>query len=267
MTPYPGTALHQAALRVVAAHYERDPRVRAVVLFGSLARGNWHALSDLDLDVVTTDWLDAGEELTSLGQAFSAANDPPLLVIPYDREEGDMVLTSLTQLSIRYHPLEATSPAIVDDFLILGGDLDADTFRAAGAANRRTDTTSPTVWFDEYLAYALEVDTAIRRGRFWLAVELLHRMRGLLMTLFTHAQDGTRPVQTFEAQADPQLQVWLGALLPQYSLESLRQALDAALQFVEQHRAAVTALPLEAHHQSLIERIRDRSEKDEKMGQ
>ena len=52
METYPGTERHQRALHAFAAHYRDDPRVVAVVLFGSLARGNWDIHSDLDLDVV-----------------------------------------------------------------------------------------------------------------------------------------------------------------------------------------------------------------------
>ena len=37
---YPGTAHHQQVLHSVVSHYASDPRVLAVVVFGSLGRGN-----------------------------------------------------------------------------------------------------------------------------------------------------------------------------------------------------------------------------------
>ncbi len=52
---YPGTAEQQALLRAVVAHYRDDPRILAVIVFGSLGRGNWDSYSDLDLDVIIAD--------------------------------------------------------------------------------------------------------------------------------------------------------------------------------------------------------------------
>ena len=52
MSVYPGTERQQALLEAVVGGDAHDPRVRALVLFGSLARGNWEADSDLDLDLI-----------------------------------------------------------------------------------------------------------------------------------------------------------------------------------------------------------------------
>src|SRR5688572_26107257 len=54
-TPLPGTPHQQALLRTITYYYAHDPRVRAVVLFGSLARGTWDAFSDLDLVIMLAD--------------------------------------------------------------------------------------------------------------------------------------------------------------------------------------------------------------------
>ena len=52
MSVYPGTKRQQALLEAVVGCYSHDPRVRGLVVFGSLARGNWDADSDLDLDLI-----------------------------------------------------------------------------------------------------------------------------------------------------------------------------------------------------------------------
>ena len=52
MTISPGTPQHQSLLRTIVAHYDQDPRILAIVVFGSQGRGNWDGLSDIDLDVV-----------------------------------------------------------------------------------------------------------------------------------------------------------------------------------------------------------------------
>ena len=69
---YPGTPRHQALLRAIVSHYKDDPRVRAVVVFGSLGRGDWDALSDLDLDVVLADGVpvDVAQEIEGLAAPF-----------------------------------------------------------------------------------------------------------------------------------------------------------------------------------------------------
>ena len=40
---FPGTPQHQALLRAIVAFYEHDPRVLAVIVFGSQGRGGWDA--------------------------------------------------------------------------------------------------------------------------------------------------------------------------------------------------------------------------------
>jgi predicted nucleotidyltransferase len=45
MNRNPGTARHRNALLAIAQHYRDDSRVLAVVLFGSLARGDWDEYS------------------------------------------------------------------------------------------------------------------------------------------------------------------------------------------------------------------------------
>ncbi|NTV36033.1 MAG: nucleotidyltransferase domain-containing protein, partial [Anaerolineaceae bacterium] len=47
----PGTLQHQSILRCIASHYENDPRILAVSVFGSLGRGNWDRYSDIDMDM------------------------------------------------------------------------------------------------------------------------------------------------------------------------------------------------------------------------
>src|SRR5262249_53220543 len=50
-----GSSAHRSLIDHVVTHYRHDNRVRAVVVFGSVAAGTWHELSDVDLDIVTGD--------------------------------------------------------------------------------------------------------------------------------------------------------------------------------------------------------------------
>ena len=136
---YPGTPQHQAILRAIVDHYENDQRILAVAVFGSLGRGNWDEYSDIDLDVVIADQvsLDAVEELTQLCLTFEPLGERIAVIIADDTDAGDVVFESLLQMSVRYHPLAATHPNIVESLQVLTGRIDHSVIAAAGAANRQ----------------------------------------------------------------------------------------------------------------------------------
>jgi predicted nucleotidyltransferase len=232
--PYPGTPQHQAILRAIVAHYENDPRILAVAVFGSLGRGNWDEYSDIDLDVVIADQvsLDAVEELTQLCLTFESLGERLAVIIADDKDAGDVVFESLLQMSVRCHPLAATHPNIVDTLRILWGRIDHSVIAAAGQANRR-----PRQPVEETLAecvrYAAVADIALQRRRLWDAVEVLHRLRSLLMEMYTLTHDGQRSWQFFQANAAADLQAKLGHTLPQYNLASVQESLVRCLDILE----------------------------------
>ena len=81
--------------------------------------------------------------------------------------------------------------------------------------------------------YAAVADIALQRHKLWEAVEVLHRMRTLLMELFALTHGGQRPVQFFQAEADADLQAQLGHTLPQYNLASVQAALERCLDILD----------------------------------
>ncbi|CAN5203308.1 hypothetical protein BH23CHL1_BH23CHL1_22210 [soil metagenome] len=257
---YPGNSQHQAALQAVTAHYAGDPRVLAVVLFGSLSRGNWDQYSDLDLDVVIEDGveIDVTDEVERLDASFSHIDEQVALVVPDGWDEVDIVLSSLLGLSIRYHPLETTSPNIVDSLLVLAGRIDAETIKAAGIARQQIDGSSTSHLLDACLRYAVEVDRDLHRNRPWQAIEALHRMRALIMGMFAQAHNGVRSLPVFEAQAETDVQARLGATLPQYDLYSIQTALMRFLDILEYDLEALTngQVHLTALHHEVLHQVR-----------
>lgn len=258
---YPGTPQHQAILRAIAAHYENDPRILAVAVFGSLGRGNWDEHSDIDLDVVIADEvsLDVVEEITRLCQAFEPLGERLAVLVPDDTDAGDVVFESLLQLSVRYHRLADTHPNIADTLRVLTGRIDHSVIAAAGSANRR-----PRQPVEETLAecvrYAAVVDVTLQRQRLWDAVEVLHRLRALLMELYTLTHGGQRSWQFFQANADPGLQARLGHTLPQHSLMSVQASLVRCLDILEYDLASLTneQLQLPAAYRKVLEAVRVR---------
>jgi predicted nucleotidyltransferase len=257
---YPGTAQHQALLRGIVGHYAADPRIRAVVVFGSLGRGNWDADSDIDLDVVIGDGvkLDIQPELDTLGDALAARGERKALAFASGPDEGEIVFESLMQISVRYHTLATTKPAIVDSMKVLAGDLDAATIAAAGLANQAEDEAPLRPLLDQLLRYAAATDVAIRRENLWLAIELLGRMRGLCLELFTRAHGGERSFYFFATAAGPRLQARLGQALPQFDQDSVRQCLLTFLDILEEDSAVLTdgRLTLRDADRRLLARVR-----------
>lgn len=258
---YPGTPQHQAILCAAVDHYENDQRILAVAVFGSLGRGNWDQYSDIDLDIVIADQvsLDAVEELTRLCLTFKPLGEHNAIIIPDGTDACDVVFESLLQLSVRYHLLSTTSPNIVDSLQVLSGRIDHSVIAAAGAANQRP-RESPEQILGRCVRYAAVADIALQRHRLWEAVEVLHRMRILLMELFALTHGGRRPVQFFQAQADTGLQAKLGHTLPQNSLVSVQASLVRCLDILEHDLEPLTngQIQLPDAYRRVLEAVRVR---------
>jgi predicted nucleotidyltransferase len=257
---YPGTQQHQALLKGIVRHYAADPRIRAVVLFGSLSRGNWDDDSDIDLDVVTGDQvnLDVGQELMILCDHLAMTGEKAALVFATGPDEGEVVFESLMQLSVRYHPLSSTKPAIVDSIMVLAGELDSGTIAAAGLGNQIENDSALRPLLDRWLRYVTAAEVAIRRQNLWLAIELLGRMRGLCLELFTLAHGGQRSFYFFEAAAEARLQALLGQTLPQFDPASIRSSLLTFIDILESECYTLTAgqLALRDGDQRLLVTVR-----------
>ena len=245
--PYPGTPQHQAILRTIVEHYENDPRILAVAVFGSLGRGNWDEYSDIDLDVVIADQvsLDVTEELTRLCLACEPLGERLAVIVPDSVDAGDVVFESLLQMSVRYHPLAATHPNIVDGLQVLTGRIDHSVIAAAGAANRQPSESLEQV-LSRCVRYAAVADIALQRHNLWEAVEVLYDMRFLLMTLYTLTHGGQRPVQFFQANANADLQAKIGrTTLPLYHLVSVQESLERCLDILEHDLGVLTNQQIE----------------------
>jgi hypothetical protein len=257
----PGTPQHQALLRAILSHYQHDPRMRAITVFGSLGRGTWDAWSDIDLNIILTDGvsLDVRHELHSLCDGLAASGESAALVIPDGDDAGDIVFESLLQLSVRYHPLDTTSPNIVESVRVLAGELDRAAIVTAGLANRQPPQETLQQLLDACVRYAAVTDVALHRRRIWITAELLHRMRSLIMALFARSRGAERGWQAFEAQADAGLQARLGAALPAYSSASLQRALLKTIDILQNDLPELTdgQAMLTHGHLVVLDRVRD----------
>ncbi|HXT91051.1 MAG TPA: nucleotidyltransferase domain-containing protein [Trebonia sp.] len=180
-----GSAAHQALIDLVTTHYAGDPRVRAVAVFGSVGTGTWHELSDVDLDIVIAD----GVAIDPEAEARALFGDRAAIVITRD-DSADIVLHSLAETSIRWHPLSATSPNITASLRLAarprggqetGGSLSVQEIAAAGEANRAAVDEQRLL--DTLVREAVGAWKAYERGRPWEAIVAVERARHALTTL------------------------------------------------------------------------------------
>ncbi len=155
-----------------------------------------------------------------------------------------------------------TSPNIVDSIRVLAGRIDGVAIKAAGLANECVGDGPLGRVLDMCVRYAVGVDVALQRRQIWGAIELLHRMRGLLMELFTRARNGVRAYHVFQAEADAVLQARLGATLPQYDLISVRESLARFLEILEHDLGQLAGgqVQLTEAHRRVLNLVRTRQE-------
>ncbi len=229
-----GTSRHQQMLQTITDFYEEDERVLAILLFGSLSRGNWDQYSDIDLDIVLSDniSIDAQLELEMLCVAIKQKHGLDALIIA-DVEEGDVVLGNLVQFSVRYHVLNDTKSAILDTMYSLSGSLSLDEIRAAANHDYNSEEMELVDLVNRCIRYALELHHAIMRQRLWMSIEFLHRIRGLLMLMYAVSHNASRPIHFFDAEASPELQELLGSLSPEANLKSVENTFGITLSMLE----------------------------------
>ncbi len=244
----PGTPRQQRVLRALSAHYESDARVLAVLVFGSVGRGEGDEFADLDTAVVVNDnaVLSVTEELARLRERLEAGGDR-VLFTQAAGDDGHVLLDGLLGLSVTYSPPRSVSAYVLSGFRMLAGTLTPEAIRAAARAN--AEKVPPIeLLVHQALWLAVNADIALQRGLFWRALHAVEPMRRALLSTFAYSRGGYRPYHVFEAQASNSLKALFGRTFPQYdpdspaeSLGSMRAALGALLDLVEQHLEEITA--------------------------
>jgi len=171
-----GSEGHRALIGHVIARYRTDPRVLAIAVFGSVSTGDWHPLSDVDLDVVVDDAV-----LVSPAAEVTAIFGSKAAIVVARADSADVVLDSLEEVSIRWHPLRVTSPNISSSARVVAGLLTTADIVAAAEANRRRPDEQ--LLLDTLVREAIGAWKFLRRGRAWDAVAAIQRMRQSLTTL------------------------------------------------------------------------------------
>ena len=171
-----GSGAHRAIIDQVIEHYRDDARVLAVAVFGSVSTGGWHELSDVDLDIVTDE-----RGVVRPGDEVAAVFGDKAVIVLARADSADIVLDSLEEVSIRWHPLSSTSPNICASVRVVHGELPDAEIIAAGEANRGRPDEQRLL--DALVRDAIGAAKYLARGRRWEAVAAVERMRRSLLEL------------------------------------------------------------------------------------
>jgi predicted nucleotidyltransferase len=171
-----GSSGHRALIEQVIARYREDARIRAVAVFGSVATGAWHELSDVDLDVV----IDDSAEMIPADEVGALFGGRAVIALTR-ADSADVVLDSLEEISIRWHPLRETSPHIRASVRVVHGELSDADLAAAGEANQTRRDEQRLL--DALVRDAIGAAKMLARGRRWEAAAAVERMRRSLVDL------------------------------------------------------------------------------------
>ncbi len=267
VTTLPGTALHQTLLTPIIDRYRGDERIGALVLFGSLARNDWDAYSDLDLAAIVQPGakVDVSAEIAAIAQALNERGHR-VLFTQVVGNDGYLVLHELAGIALSFHRLDEADPGMADGMSILCGRLPAASLMAAALANARAPL-APIHELHRFLWLALDADIKLQRRQSWNALPTLNRMRDALVAIFAVTRGARRTYRFFEAEASGSLKAAFGPTLPHYdaadpnaALRSLCHALDHLLHLLETclDELSNEQLVLGAGEAETIQRLRER---------
>ena len=231
-----GTKHHQQILKTIQNFYSEDKRITQILVFGSLGRGNWDEYSDIDLDIILIDGVvaNARNELIRLCTKIQNEHGLGALIIA-DAEEGDVVLSNLVEFSVRYHALNDTKPAILESMQTLSGSLSLEEIRASANYDYDPIQKDAADIVNEYIRYTLGLHHAIMRQRVWMATEMLHRARNLLVLMYAVTNNASRPTHFFDKHAGSELRQLLTTLTVPAELKFMKRAFCNAISLLENH--------------------------------
>lgn len=186
----PGTAIHKQILKTLLDLFKEDKNVRAFIIFGSLARGNWDKYSDLDLDVVVQD-LEHDNIKQQIKQMVNLLESNNLKVLHYFEEfpnEFVFIFNSLDRMSIRFHLLNDTHPAIISSMKILCGSLTTDEIKSSHV-NRSKKDTDYLMLNNKFLEHSIYVELSIKRNKLINAAFFINKMRQIVIEIFVKARN------------------------------------------------------------------------------
>lgn len=241
----PGTKSHQRLLNLVLTTFTKDKNVHSVILFGSLARGDWDKDSDIDLDIIVND--DSGkivsEQINKLLGEFTKYHQKILHYFNETTNEITIVFATLDRMSIRFHLIEDTNWKILDSMRIIFGDLSKEKILNARPQKKSGEVLKIEFLQNKFLELVAYVPISLRRKKLINAAFFLNKMRQLLIEIYTNSRNVDRFLD-FEKIADKSTIVFL---TPTYSIldeKAIGQSFNSLLTYYRDHLDSISAQKL-----------------------
>ncbi len=257
----PGTPRHQVILRAVLEAYADDASILTIGAFGSLARPDCDAYSDLDLDVTLRAEATApvGDKIQRLVARLEAAGFPALFVTRDGRGGAEILLKSFDRIDITFHLPEDSKAEVIRDLVLLRGDRTS--LPAQGKPAIAPDQVDARLrrLHEKFPISALQVAVNLRRGRLWAAIMLLEEMRRWVIEIYGLARGSTLPARTFVEHADSDWHRALGDTLTAYQPESIAASLDRLVNLyrAECSRLSDGRLAMSEAHEAVFAHLRE----------
>lgn len=253
----PGNKTHQRILQALLELFQNDPNIEAFIVFGSLTRGDWDDYSDLDLDAVVKDdtRVVIQKEIAQMMDALSAAGFPVLSSFEEFPNELVLISDSLDRISIRFHLLKDTHPAIVDSMRVLFGRLLREDIQKASV--RKAKVIDFDLLNNKFLELSLYVPISLKRNKLINALFFLNKMRQTLIQIYIHSHDLPREFD-FESSTSESL---LHDLYDTYGVcqkEQIYEAFIKLLDIYERNAKEISAgkIQLSEKHLKLLRTVR-----------
>ncbi|MDO8609711.1 MAG: nucleotidyltransferase domain-containing protein [bacterium] len=180
----PGTIIHKQILNTLLELFKKDKNVRAFIIFGSLVRGNWDKYSDLDLDVVVKE-IKVDIVRQEVEEMIKVLNNQ-IKILHYFEEftnEFVFIFDSLDRMSIRFHTLEDTHPAITESMKILYGDITVEEIKNSQNIQLKKETNLQML-NNKFLEHVIYVQLSIKRNKLINASFFLNKMRQIIIEMY-----------------------------------------------------------------------------------
>jgi len=197
----PGNKTHQKILQTLLELFQNDTNIEALIVFGSLGRGDWDNYSDLDLDAIVKDDRRAVIQ-KELAQMLKVLTDSGFSVLSSFEEfpnEQVLILDTLDRISIRFHLLKDTHPAIVGSMRVLYGRLSMEDIQKAIVM--KSKVIDINLLNNKFLELSIYVPVSLKRNKLINALFFLNKMRQTLIQIYIHSHNLSREFD-FEGSAD-----------------------------------------------------------------
>ena len=196
----PGSKKHQRILQVLLDLFKKDSNVEAFIILGSLATGNWDNYSDMDLDVIVANDNEAlvHKEIGLMLKSLSNFEFKILTAFAEFKNEQVIIFDTLDRISIRFHTLKDTNPAILDSMRILYGKHTEKYIRSVVV--EKEAEVNLELLNNKFLELSMYVPISLKRGKVINAQFFLNKMRQTLISIYVKSQRFKREFD-FEANA------------------------------------------------------------------